>query len=620
MPKPSLLWMRALAGFLVFTTLAARVAAAPSTSDAQAAAVERSLLPTMVVEGLPPWTLAERMRHYHVPGVSIALIQGGRIAWAKGYGVVDVTSKAPVTPKTLFQAASLSKPVTAMAVLRLAETGKVALDAPVNSMLRSWKLPDGPFTGGVTLERILSHSASMTVGGFSGYPPGALLPTLVETLNGRPPANNKPIRVDAEPGKGFRYSGGGYEVVQAVLVDVTGQTFPALMRDTVLGPVGMEDSYYEQPLSAELAARAASGYSADGVPLPGKWRVYPELAAAGLWTTATDLARFAIAVQQSRAGAPGALVSKPLATRMLTPAAAGEEGNLIGNGLGFFIDQRAKGTFAHVSLEQPSGNDGFRGLLVASTVGGYGIVVMTNGDGGAKLADEIVRGAAEVYGWKPLTVAPIKRVPMSEEQLRKLAGRYRLGSDQVLTVTVTRGGLKAQPLLGEGFELYPVEGGDFIRTDPPTRFTFDGGGLVAKTLFGDQPGVRIGAVDTTPLQLLLAGKIDAAMAGYRKLRDLDKSDPALGELRLNDLGYEMQQRSPQDALALFQLNTEFYPGSPNAWDSLGEAFLGAGKREEALRCFRKVQELVPKDNQLPPDIKAMLLGNAEKKVRELEGR
>jgi CubicO group peptidase (beta-lactamase class C family) len=618
MPKPRLQWMGAFSGLVLLTALAAR-AAPPATAEAQAAAVERSLLPTMVLEGLPPWTLAERMRHYHVPGVSIAIIQGGRIAWAKGYGVVDLESKTPVTPKTLFQAASLSKPVTAMAVLRLAEKGKLALDAPVNSMLRSWKLPDGPFTGGVTLERLLSHSAGMTVGGFTGYPPGAVLPTLLETLNGRPPANNKPIRVDADPGKAFRYSGGGYEVAQQVMVDVTGQTFPALMRETVLGPAGMTDSFFEQPLSAELVARAASGYSFDGAPLPGRWRVYPELAAAGLWTTASDLARFAIAVQQSRTGAPGALIPKPLAMRMLTPAAGGEEGNFIGNGLGFFIDQRGKGTFAHVSLEQPSGNDGFRALLVASTEGGYGVVVMTNGDGGAKLADEIVRGAAEVYGWKPLTVAATKRVAVSEEQLRKLAGRYRLGSDSILTVTAGRNTLKATPLLGESFELYPVEGGDFIRVDPPTRFTFDGGGVVAKTLFGDQPGVRIGGADTTPLQLLLAGKTDAAVAGYRKLRELDSSDPAVTELRLNDLGYEVQPRSQAAALALFQLNASFYSDSPNAWDSLGEAFLAAGKRDEAARCFKKVRDLVPKDTHLPADLKAMLLANADRRLQQLEG-
>jgi CubicO group peptidase (beta-lactamase class C family) len=618
MPKPRLQWMGAFSGLVLLTALTAR-AAPPATAEAQAAAVERSLLPTMVLEGLPPWTLAERMRHYRVPGVSIAIIQGGRIAWAKGYGVVDLESKTPVTPKTLFEAASLSKPVTALAVLRLAEKGKLALDAPVNSMLRSWKLPDGPFTGGVTLERILSHSAGMTVGGFTGYPPGAVLPTLVETLNGRPPANNKPIRVDSDPGKAFRYSGGGYEVAQQVMVDVTGQTFPALMRETVLGPAGMTDSFYEQPLSAELAARAATGYTFDGAPMPGRWRVYPELAAAGLWTTASDLARFAIAVQQSRTGAPGALVSKALATRMLTPAAGGEEGNFIGNGLGFFIDQRGKGTFAHVSLEQPSGNDGFRALLVASTEGGYGVVVMTNGDGGAKLADEIVRGAADVYGWKPLTVAATKRVPVSEEQLRKLAGRYRLGSDSILTVTAGRGTLKATPLLGESFELYPVEGGDFIRVDPPTRFTFDGGGVVAKTLFGDQPGVRIGGADTTPLQLLLAGKTEAAVAGYRKLRELDSSDPAVAELRLNDLGYEVQPRSPAGALALFQLNASFYSDSPNAWDSLGEAFLAAGKRDEAARCFKKVRDLVPKDTHLPADLKAMLLANADRRLQELEG-
>ncbi len=619
MPKPSLQRLSVLAGLLLVAAGRGPAAAAPA-APTDPSALERTLLPTLVVEGVPPWTLAERMRHYHVPGVSIALISGGRIAWARGYGVLDIASKVPVTEKSLFQAASLSKPVTAMAVLRLADQGKLSLSAPVNSLLKSWKLPDGPFTGGVTLERILSHTAGLTVGGFSGYPPGATLPTLVETLNGRPPANNRPVRPDVEPGSTFRYSGGGYEIAQQLLVDVTGQPFAALVRDTVLVPAGMEDSFFQEPLSAELTARAATGYALDGTPLPGKWHVYPELAAAGLWTTPSDLARFAIAVQQSHGGAKGALLSKAMATRMLTVASAGDLGLALGNGLGLFVEQRGKGTFAHVSMEQPSGTEGFRALLVASTDGGYGVVVMTNGDGGGRLADEIVRGAAAVYGWQALAVPQLKRAHPSEDQLRKLSGHYRLGSDEVLSVSPGRGVLRVQPLLGEAYELFPVEGGDFIRQEPPTHYTFDAAGLVAKKLFDEQNGVHVTPGDSTPLQQLLAGKVDAALAGYRKLKDLDVTDPAISELRLNDLGYQLQEHTPDKALAIFQLNAELYPGSPNTWDSLAEALVGAGKRAEALRAYRKVLDTVPKDTHLPPELKATLLQNAERKVKELEAR
>jgi CubicO group peptidase (beta-lactamase class C family) len=619
MPKPTLPCLGALLALLFIAAAEGPAAGAPA-APADPTALEHTLLPTLVVEGVPPWTLAERMRHYHVPGVSIAVIQGGTIAWARGYGVLDVTSKAPVTAKTLFQAASLSKPVTAMTVLRLADQGKLSLVAPVNSLLKSWKLPDGPFSAGVTLERILSHSAGLTVGGFSGYSPGAILPTLVQTLNGRPPANNRPVRADIEPGTNFRYSGGGYEIAQQLLVDVTGQPFAALVHDTVLGPAGMEDSFFEQPLSAELVTRAASGYGADGAPLPGKWHVYPELAAAGLWTTAADLARFAIAVQQSHAGAKGALLSKAMATRMLTVASAGDLGLALGNGLGLFVEQRGKGTFGHVSMEQPGGAEGFRSLLVASTAGGYGVVVMTNGDGGSKLADEIVRGAAQVYGWSSLGVPQLKRTHPSDEQLRKLSGRYRVGTDEVLTVSASRNSLKVQPLLDEAFEIFPVEGGDFVRPDPPTHYAFDPAGLVAKKLFVEQNGVRINPGDSTPLQLLLAGRVEPALAGYRKLKDLDSTDPSVAELRLNDIGYQLQASAPEKALAIFRLNAELYPASPNTWDSLAEAFLGAGKKAEALRAYQKVLETVPKDTHLPSELKTTLLETAEAKVKELEGK
>jgi hypothetical protein len=401
-------------------------------------------------------------------------------------------------------------------------------------------------------------------------------------------------------------------------MDITGQPFTSLMQDVLLKPAGMEDSFFQQPLSPELATRAASGYDADGVPLPRKWRVYPELAAAGLWTTATDLARLTLAVQKSHAGAPGALLSRATASRMLTTATFGEGGLSVGNGLGVNVDQRAKGIFSQISLEQVAGLDGYRALLVASTDGDYGVVVMTNGDAGGRLADEIVRGAAAVYGWKPLAAGHSKRAQPSEDSLRRLSGRYRLGSDDVLTVTAGHGGLNGRMLLGEPFELLAVEGGDFVRTDPPMRYTFDATGVVARSVFGDQPGRRIPSGEMTPLQLLLAGKLDAAMAGYRKLKAADAADQALDELRLNDIAYELQKRAPEQALALFQLNTEFYPDSPNTWDSLAEAYLTAGKRDEALRCYRKVLENVPKDKHLPSDIKTMLLQNAEKKVKEIQ--
>jgi CubicO group peptidase (beta-lactamase class C family) len=605
---------KALAQFWALLLLAqpsslAASAEGPPPADAGAAALEHTLLPAITVEGVKPWTLEQRMRRYHVPGVSIALIEGGRVAWAKGYGVLDVASRAPVTPRSLFQAASLSKPVTAMAVLRLADQGKLSLDAPVNTLLKSWKLPDA--SPKVTLERVLSHTAGLTGGGFPGYPVGAPLPTLLQVLNGQPPANTPPVGVTSAPGSSFQYAGGGYVVVQQLLDDVTGQPFATLARDTVLRPAGMEESYFEQPLGAELAARAATGHGADGAPVPGRWRVFPELAAGGLWTTPTDLARFAIAVQQSVAGAQDALLSKPMALRMTTEVAEH-------SGLGVFVALRGKGTFEHSTFEQPGGTQGFRALLVASREGGYGLVVMANGDGGLALADELLRGAAEVYGWKELARPVVtKRFNIDAARLKQLAGRYRIGSDEVVTLSPGRDFLDAKPLLGEHFELVPVGPNVFLRVEPPMKYLLDEAGLVLEGPLGKRNGLRIPATTTVPLELLLAGKPDAASAGYRALRRLDRADPAISEPRLNDLAYDLLSRDREKALVILELNVEFYPESANTWDSLGEVQLAAGNREEALRCYQKVLALLPRDKHLSASNRSLLQRNAEVRVSQL---
>lgn len=262
-------------------------------------------LMTKVVERGDPracQALADRMAAYHVPGVSIAVIHEGAIEWAKGFGVVEAGGD-PVTTETLFQAGSISKPVAAMAALHLVEQGKLSLDADVNQALTSWTIPPSAAAPGavVTLRELLSHAAGLTVHGFPGYAAGAAVPTLVQILDGVTPANTAPIRLEAVPGSRWKYSGGGYMVMQQLLLDVSQQPFPELLRDTVLAPIGMTHSTYEQPLPVELRVQAATPYKADGAPIEGGFHTYPEMAAAGLWTTPTDLARCAIEVQRCAA-------------------------------------------------------------------------------------------------------------------------------------------------------------------------------------------------------------------------------------------------------------------------------------------------------------------------------
>ena len=261
------------------------------------------------------------MRHSHVPGASVAVVDGGAIVWARGYGVTERGKETAVTAKTLFQAASISKPVTATATLRLVEQGRLALDEDVNHYLRSWRVPDSALTAAekVTLRRLLSHTAGFNVHGFLGYATGDRLPTVPQILDGAAPANTPPIRVMTVPGDKLEYSGGGILVEQLTLTDVTGKTFPALMKELVLDPVGMRDSTFELPLPPSVAARTSTAHDADGAPLPGRFLVFPELAAAGLWSTPSDLVSWAIAIDDARAGRSTAVLTRASAQAMLKP-------------------------------------------------------------------------------------------------------------------------------------------------------------------------------------------------------------------------------------------------------------------------------------------------------------
>ena len=335
--------------------------------------------------------LAERMAHHNVPGVSVAVINNYRIEWARAYGVRDVETSEPVTAKTLFQAGSISKPVTALAVLRLVEEGTLSLDEDVNRYLKKWKVPpNGSWQPRVTLRQLLSHSAGTTVHGFPGYSRDETIPTLLQVLNGEPPSNTPPVYVDSIPGTHFRYSGGGTCIVQQLLEDVYGKPFPQLMRDLVLDPLDMQRSTFEQPLPENLWDRAATGHFwVRNRPVHGKWHVYPEMAAAGLWTTASDLARFVLLVQQAKAGKPGRLISKEMAEQMLTPQVADNMG------LGLFLRGKdGSRQFGH------GGEDhGFIASLDAYRDHGLGAVIMTNSYGGERLIQELRRAIAREYAW-----------------------------------------------------------------------------------------------------------------------------------------------------------------------------------------------------------------------------
>ena len=366
-----------------------QVALGQSPVQSRIERVENGLQSAVLVKGEPGWTIQERMKQYKIPGVSIAVIKDFKVEWAKAYGVKDIETNEPVSTDTLFQAGSISKPVAAMVALKKVEQGKIALDENINNKLTSWKLPDNEFTAKkkVTLANLLSHTGGTTVHGFPGYEPTEKIPTLPQVLDGAPPANTPAVRVDIEPGTKLRYSGGGTTIAQLAIMDIEKKPYPQIAQETVLGPLNMTNSTYSQPLPDGIRKKAASGHRPNGKLVQGKIHVYPEMSAAGLWTTPTDLAKFAIEVQLSLAGKSNKVLSKETTAKMVTPffdVAA----------LGFFIEKHGAATyFGHGGADE-----GFRAQLLVNKDHGYGAAVMVNSDNG-QIMDEVIRSIAKEYRW-----------------------------------------------------------------------------------------------------------------------------------------------------------------------------------------------------------------------------
>lgn len=458
----------------------------PSALEQRIQRIENGLLPTVVINGQAPapMKLADRMQHYKVPGVSIAVINNGAIEWTRGYGVKAAGTDDRVTTSTLFQAASISKPVTAMGALRLVQEGKLNLDEDVNKELTSWKVPENEFTKEkkVTLREVLSHSAGLTVHGFGGYAAGEPVPTLLQVLNGEKPANSDPIRVDIPPGSKWRYSGGGYVVTQQLIMDVTGKSFPEFMEQTVLRPLQMTNSTYQQPLPEALRTQAASGHGAKGTVIPGKWHTYPEMAPAGLWTTPTDLAKFAIAIQNGKVSKSQTVLSQAMISQMLTR-------QIDDWGLGLNLE----GTGHAARFSHGGANDGYRCSLVAYGEAGIGAVVMTNSDNGGSLAQELLLAIAHEYGWYGYQPKEITAIHADPRVLAAFAGSYKLAPDQTLTV-LQEGDKLLLEADGQKFEMVPQSETKFFVLGPDFGIQFvkdEKGKVTAMEIEGGPRGTKI---------------------------------------------------------------------------------------------------------------------------------
>ena len=408
-------------------------------------------------------SISDRMAHHGVPGVSIAFIRNERIDWAKGYGTTVSGGKDSVDTETLFQAASISKPVAAMAALQTVEEGLADLDKPVNETLSSWKVPENNHTTShpITLRGLLSHSAGLTVHGFRGYSYDEAVPSLIQLLNGEKPANSDPIIADIPPDSMYRYSGGGYCVAQQMLMDIHGESFPALVRKRILDPLEMTRSTYEQPLPDKLRLNAATGHRRKAKPIEGKWHTYPEMAAAGLWTTPSDLAHFAIEIMASMEGRSNKVLSQEMTRQMLTV----QHGNY---GLGLSL--RA-GDQIH-QFGHGGSNEGFRCTMLAFPEKREGVVIMTNGDGGSDLMSEILRSLSVEYGWETLAPVEKKLAAIDPSSLDGFHGTYRFEGDFNVHIIKENDRLFIQAPGEERSEIFPESDSTFFPLDEWSTLTF----------------------------------------------------------------------------------------------------------------------------------------------------
>jgi CubicO group peptidase (beta-lactamase class C family) len=374
--------------------------------------------------------IQSQMAMREIVGLSLAIIDDGKVVDARAYGTTSRNGGTPVTPATLFQAGSISKPVAALAALQLVEKGKLSLDENVNDKLKTWKVPDNEFTTTekVTLRRLLSHSAGLTVHGFPGYAATERMPTATEVLDGK--GNTPAVRVNLIPGSTWRYSGGGYTVMQQLVSDVSGKPFADYMRDHVLQPLAMTNSTYEQPLPPRHAEKTAAGHRVDRSAVVGRWHVYPEMAAAGLWTTPTDLAKYAIGVQQALAG-KSKVLSAGTAREMLT-VQKGTHG--LGPGLA--------GSGATLRFNHGGRDEGFDATLVAYAETGDGVVVMINANDNSRAIGRIVNYIAKKYNWPdfqmptPEAVSPVALAPAA---LNAVTGRYEFANNFIMTLMAKDG-------------------------------------------------------------------------------------------------------------------------------------------------------------------------------------
>lgn len=365
-------------------------------------------------------SISDKMSEYAIPAMSLAVMQEGQIEWSETYQHAEVAGNQRLDCTSLFQAASLSKPVTCMAAVRMHAAGEIDLDKNIKDYLKSFQLPQGKQTvaNPVTFRNIFSHTSGINAGGYQGYNRDLDMPSDPGVLMGNEGANSPAIEVVWEPNETLAYSGGGYTLAELALQDIYGAAFSEIMKKWILEPANMENSEFTQPFPASDSNRVAKGHTHSGEVLEGGWRNHPEQAAAGLWSNATDLAKFMAEIYYAYQGKPS-IFSQSDVESMIRDE---RDGHVYG-----FIVNRTEDDLA---ITHYGGNAGYRTAMTISLTTGNGLVYLINSDNGGNLGNELLLSAAQVYSWNHFQQTQAHRKEMDTQKLKALVGAYKW-NDQI---------------------------------------------------------------------------------------------------------------------------------------------------------------------------------------------
>ncbi len=565
--------------------------------------VETGLTTRVHIKDDSTWSIEERMKHYGIPGVSIAVIHNGEIAWAKGYGVTDKESNTPVTKQTLFQAAATTMPVTAYGTLCLVEQHKLDLDENINNYLKSWKVPENEFTKEkkVTIKNILNHSAGIHPRGTGRYYIDEKIPTLVQILNGTSPAKNEPITINKEPEESVRFAYASYVPIQQLMLDIKGKTFPEIMQELVLDPLEMNNSTFNQSLTAAQLSKVATGYLTDGSKVKGGRSIYPSMATNGLWTTAEDYAKFITNRYQTLKGTRTKGLSKELTKLMGTPYGVSNSSWSFTLGLGFQLLNRND----EIYLRHHGWNRGFYTEIVAHRDKEYGVVVMTNSTF-PEFNAEVMRAVALTYEWD--NYVPIhEKIDIEQSLANKITGRY-MNNGRIVEVFQKDTQLFYKNILDqEAVELIKISDSSFVKRNSSRMMQFksnatnDTLNLVYKNRNDGAIVATFSKVDSgkkEPVEFLLKGNYEKALNAYKDLLEHDPTYLTVTEEYLNDLAYDFFHANRMKlSLDAFKINIVLYPNSYKVYDGYAEACEKAGKIDLAILNYSKSLELNPQNNR-----------------------